>query len=241
MKNNINQLLSYLVNDIIDNTYFKYHSKKEYISIDEKMEKINKIDDFKFLIKDDFNKSRKTAKKILKFMIYYSNLNQFNNMESESKQKYEQIFNYLKELNSVKFYDSDNYPLLYQTLTNIVYDFDFNYSQAYYIFKFILKNEYFVNTNESEVQVILNELDYYNVYIDSNLSEEERFNISEKLVSKTYQKYVLPMKLIDEEHIGTIDNELIDSMVIFGKPLKDYFNAFTDVNINSYTNTFEYY
>ncbi len=49
------------------------------------------------------------------------------------------------------------------------------------------------------------------------------------------------MKLIDEEHIGTIDNELIESMVIFGKSLKDYFNAFTDVNINSLANAFEYY
>ena len=172
-------------------------------------------------------------------MVYHNKLIHIKNINSNDK--YTQIFNYLKELNSVKYYDFDNCPLLYQTLTNIVYDFDKIYSQAYYIYQFILNNQDFDNINELEIQEIINNLDNFINYIDSNLSDEERFNISEKLVSKTYQKYVLPMNLIDKEHIGIIDNNLIESMVIFGKPLKDYFDNFTDININVFGDTFDYY
>jgi hypothetical protein len=172
-------------------------------------------------------------------MVYHNILIHIKNINSNDK--YTQIFNYLKELNSVKYYDLDNYPLLYQTLTNIVYDFDTIYWQAYYIYQFILNNQDFDNINELEIQEIINNLDNFIDYIDSNLSDAERFNISEKLVSKTYQKYVLPMNLIDKEHIGIIDNNLIESMVIFGKPLKDYFDNFTDININVFGDTFDYY
>ena len=236
MINSINILLYYLVNDIINNTYYQCNGEKSITSIHDKINHINRIE---YLIKDDYNRSRIIAKKILKFMVYHNILIHIKNINSNDK--YTQIFNYLKELNSVKYYDFDNYPLLYQTLTNIVYDFDTIYWQAYYIYQFILNNQDFDNINELEIQEIINNLDNFIDYIDSNLSDAERFNISEKLVSKTYQKYVLPMNLIDKEHIGIIDNNLIESMVIFGKPLKDYFDNFTDININVFGDTFDYY
>jgi hypothetical protein len=252
-ENKTNQLLCYLVNNIIDLTYYTYNNINIKTSTDEKIKYIKEIQNFQFLVDVDFSQSRLLAKKILKFMVYHNNLdkinyfNNLNNVNSQNKNniqiqnKHLEISNYLNKLNSVKFYDLTNYTILYQTLTNIVYGFDTIYLQAFDIYKYTLVDKYSYDVNESDIKNIISDIDEFIDLIETNLNLNLKTNLAENLASGTYQKYTIAMNLLDNDYIGTINNQLIESMVIYGMPLNKYFDNFTDINVNSISERLIYY